>query len=214
MMIVQTSNRRRRFSASLSSQIAKAICSIKVDICNRFTFALFDRFVFDLHSLCRVRIVEWSVQTSKRLSLFVKWSQNDHVFSNRTFWIFLYSWDFFILYHFVHAKVTLSDDRRYYREHDDDQRMMWLFNFRSQSKYVLILSDFITCFLRALNDHHFSIVSLKLLCDVSVKAVCSERIHAFLRMLCLLLSIVFHQCLFRRVDVVVACLNFVEMFEL
>jgi hypothetical protein len=64
---------------------------------------------------------------------------------------------------------------------------MWLFDFRFQSENALIFFDLITRSLRFqclfsssfLNDHHFLLVSLKLLCDLSVTAVCSENSCTF-----------------------------------
>jgi hypothetical protein len=71
----------------------------------------------------------------------------------------------------------------------------------SSSFYVLSIVIIIFCLFRW---SYYAICSW---------AVCCERIHTFLRMFCLLLSIVLHQCLSRRIDVVslvwvsLKCLN-------
>jgi hypothetical protein len=159
-------------------------------------------------------------------------SQNDQVFcqmiSKRSslfrsnFLNFISLLKFLFRAQFVHAKTTLSCDRRYYKRRDDD-RWWWSTNdvtfclflrakvlsyFSISWLDLLVFVEFLCLVYR---DHHFLSVSLKLLCDLSLKTVCSERFHALLRMLCLLLSIVLHRCLSREIDVVVVCLSFVEM---
>jgi hypothetical protein len=104
--------------------------------------------VSDLHSLCRVRIIEWSVQILKRSSLlsndlktiksFVKWSQNDQVFSDRTFWILSHVWSFYFVFNSCtrkrHSAAIEDIIRNVMMIDDDDQRMMWRFVFFSKQK--------------------------------------------------------------------------------
>ncbi len=123
-------------------------------------------FVSDLHSLCRVRIIEWSVQTSKRSSLlsndlktiksFIKWSQNDQVFSDRTFWILSHVWSFYSVLNSCtrkrHSAVIEDIIRNVMMIDDDDQRMMWRFVFFSERKcsHTLRSHSSIFCLRRAL----------------------------------------------------------------
>ncbi len=100
---------------------------------------------------------------------------------------------------FVHTKVTLSSDRRYYKR-----------------DVMMIHLDLIT---RSSNLRVLTVIIISCLSRWSYCAICLwelsvVRIHAFLRMLCLFLSIVLHQCLSRKIDFVVACLSFVEMSKL
>jgi hypothetical protein len=136
--------------------------------------------------------------------------------------------------HLVHAKTTLSDDREYYRKCDDD-RWEWsanvMTNFRSQSERIFVLVDLIARLLRSLlfvficlyrlfssNSEIISVIIISCLSRWNYWRYARElsfmNIHALLRMLCLLLSIVLYQCFSRKIDVVVACLNLVEMFKL
>ncbi len=98
----------------------------------------------------------------------------------------------------VHAKIEFSSDREYYKED-----VMMLINEND---------DFFDL-------HMLLVIIISCLSRWSYCAICSwelfvVKIHAFLKMLCLLLSIVLHHCLSREIDVVVACLSFVEMSEL
>jgi hypothetical protein len=96
--------------------------------------------------------------------------------------------------YFVHTKVTFNSDRRYYKKLDNDwwewstndvivwfsfskRKRFHLFRFHSSfsSISMLVFFDFNACLRRILSDHHFLLVSLKLLCDLSVKTVCNER---------------------------------------
>jgi hypothetical protein len=157
-MIAQTSNRRRRFSWFKLSFV----------IVSHSSWC----FVSALHSFCRVRIIKWSVQTSKRSSLlsnnlrticadfktiksFVKWSQNDQVHSDRTFWILSHVWSFYFVFNSCtrkrHSTVIEDIIRDVMMIDDDDQRMMWHVLFFSQSENALILFDLIAwslCLLR------------------------------------------------------------------
>jgi hypothetical protein len=212
---------------------SKTIFLIQVVICNRFTFVLMFRFWFAFalsHSYHRMICADF-----KTINSFVKWSQNDQVFCQMilkrssflrsNFLNFISRLKFLFRTQLVHAKTTFSCDRRYYKERDDD-RWWWLTNdattccFFSQSENVFMIFVFLTRFFLfssnfyVYRDPHFLSVSLKLLCDLSLRIVCNEKFHAFLRMFCLLLSIVLYQCFFREIDVVVVCLSFVEMSEL
>ncbi len=181
-------------------------------------------FVFDLHSLCRVRIIEWSVQTSKRLSLL----SNDHKtikFFQIEFLNFISRLKFLFRTQLVHAKTTFSCDRKYYKKRDDD-RWWWSTNdmtrfaffskrncfyiFRFYSSIFLFSSNFCVLFIVII----ISCLSRWNYCATCSWAVYCEKVHAFLKMLCFLLLIVLYQCLFREIDVVVVCLSFVEMSEL
>ncbi len=84
----------------------------------------------------------------------------DHVFFNRTFWIFSYDWDFLSRAQFVHTKMTFSSDEKYYKR-----------------DVMMIHLDLITRFLESLYahcNHHFLLVSLKLLCNMFVRIVCNK----------------------------------------
>ncbi len=155
----------------------------------------------------------------KTIKSFVKWSQNDHVFSDRTFWDFFHVWSFYFVLNPCTRKWHSAVIESTIRE-------TWWWSMKMINNWcdclvdAFILFDFIVLFVfvelwSVCHDHHFLSVSLKLLCDLFLRTVCCERVHALLRMLCLLLSIVLHQCLSRRIDdVVVVCLSFVEMSEL
>jgi hypothetical protein len=92
----------------------------------------------------------------------------------------------------VHAKVTLSSDRKYYREdvmmmiekNRNDQWKWWsVFLSQSEKMFSFFFSISLLVFFeffRAHYDHHFLSVSLKLLCDLSLKTVCNVRFHALL----------------------------------
>jgi hypothetical protein len=97
-----------------------------------------------IKSFCR-KISKWS-------SLFVKWSQNDHVFSDWTFWSFLLLLRYLFRAQSVHAKATLSCDRRYYKKRDDDR---WWWSTSDVTRVVLLLKA--KCF-HALRFH--SLISL------------------------------------------------------
>ncbi len=61
---------------------------------------------------------------------------------------------------FVHTKMTLNNDQEYYKK-----------------DVIIILFDFITRFFEssyAHCDHHFLLVSMKLLYDLLMKVVCNE----------------------------------------
>ncbi len=125
MMIAQISNRRRRFFwLTLVSHRRRRFSWFKLSfvIVSHSSWCL----VSDLHSLCRVHIIEWSVQTSKRLSLLsndlktIKFSQIELL-------NFISRLKFLFRTQFVHAKTTFSCDRRYYKERDDD-RWWWSAN--------------------------------------------------------------------------------------
>jgi hypothetical protein len=129
-------------------------------------------FVSDLHSLCRVRIICADFKTIKS---FVKWSQNDQVFSDRTFWILFHVWSFYFVLNSCtrkrHSAVIEDIIKDVLMIDENDQRMMWLSDLRFQSESAFIFFDFNTCFLRILSDHHFLLVSLKLLCDMLVNCL-------------------------------------------
>jgi hypothetical protein len=82
-----------------------------------------------IKSFCR-KISKWS-------SLFVKWSQHDHVLSDRTFWIFSHFWSFLLRIQLVRAKVTLNSDRKYYKR--DVMMMMIEINHDDQWEWWSIL---------------------------------------------------------------------------
>jgi hypothetical protein len=201
-------SRKRLFHSKLSLIVSHSSCC----------------FVSDLHSLCRVRIIEWSVQTSKRSSLLsnnlktIKFSQIE------LFWILSHVWSFYSVLNPCtrkrHSAVIEDIIRDVMMIDADDQRVMWLFvllserkcfhTFRSHSSILLSSSNFyvlsIVIIISCLSRWSYWRYALRL----SIM-----KVHAFLRMLCLWLSIVLHQCFFRKIDVViVACLSFVEMFEL
>jgi hypothetical protein len=119
MMIAQTLDHRRRFSWFKLSFV----------IVSHSSWC----FVSDLHSLRRVRIICANFKTIKS---FVKWSQNDQVLSNRTFWIFISRLKFLFRIQFVHAKTTLNCDRKYYKKRDDDQ---WWWSTNDLTRFVLFL---------------------------------------------------------------------------
>jgi hypothetical protein len=64
----KTLNRRKRFSWLIRYESSKTIFLI-INFFHLWSFHIrFNRLVFNLHSLCRVHIIEWFVQTSKRSS--------------------------------------------------------------------------------------------------------------------------------------------------
>jgi hypothetical protein len=69
---------------------------IQIVICNRFTFVLMFRFSFAF-ALSRSyhRMICADFKTTKS---FVKRSQNDQVFSDRTFWILFHVWSFYFVF--------------------------------------------------------------------------------------------------------------------
>jgi hypothetical protein len=78
------------------SQIAKAIISFNVVIYNRLTFVLLFRFWFAFalsRSYHRMICADF-----KTIKSFVKWSQNDQVLSDRTFWILSHVWSFYSVF--------------------------------------------------------------------------------------------------------------------
>jgi hypothetical protein len=210
MMIAQTSNRRRRFSWFKLSFV----------IVSHSSWC----FVFDLRSLCRVRIIEWSVQTSKRSSLLsndlktIKFSQIE------LFEFYFTFEDFYSVFNSCtrkrHSAVIEDIIRDVMMIDDDDQRVMRqrvVFLSKRKCFHAFRLSSSILLFLS--NFYMLVVIIISCLFRWSYWRYVLEmfimRIHALFRMLGLWLSIVLHQNLSRRIDVViVVCLSFVEMSEL
>ncbi len=138
-MTSQTSNRRKRFSWFKLSFV----------IVSHLSWC----FVSDLHSLCRIRIIEW-FSDFKTIKSFVKWSQNDQVFcqmfSKRASSLrsnilnFISRLKFVFRIQFVHAKTTFSCDRRYYKRRDDD-RWWWSTNDATTCCFFL-KAKMLSCF--------------------------------------------------------------------
>jgi hypothetical protein len=98
----------------------------------------------------------------------------------------------------VHAKTALSCGRGYYKGRGGGRPHSSI-PLSPPGPYALSTVVIISC------------LSRWSYCAACLWAVYCGGVHAFLRMLCLLLSTVLHQCLSRGIDVVVACLSFVEM---
>ncbi len=190
-----------------------------------FVFAL-SRLYDQITRVSFKTIKSFCQMISKRSSLFVKCSQNDHILSNRAFWFFSHDWAFYFVLNSCTQRWHSAVIERIIRKTWWwwSKRSWWsmrvMISFLSQSEKMLLFIFLSISWLvffdlfRAHYDHHFLSVSLKLLCDLLLKTVCSERFHALLKMLCFLLSIVLHQCLSRRIDFFVVYLSFVEMSEL
>jgi hypothetical protein len=141
MMIVRL-NRRRRFSAQWLSFVIVSHSSWLFRLW--FVFALSRSYHRMICADFRT-IKSFFRKISKWSSLFVKWSQNDHVFSDRTFWIFSHFWNFLFRAQFVRAKVTLSSDRKYYKKdvmmmikrNHDDQWKWWSIFFHETKECSL-----------------------------------------------------------------------------
>jgi hypothetical protein len=223
-MIVSTSNRRRRFLWSVF--VSNRESDYFIQSCHLWSFHI--RLVISF--LICIRFVAF-VSSNDLCRL-----QNDQVFcqmiSKRSsslrsnFLNFISRLKFLFRTQFVHAKTTLNCDRKYYKKRDDD-RWWWSANdvtrfvlfskrqcfhtFRSHNSIFMSSSSFYVLFIVII----ISCLSRWNYCATCSWAVYCEEIHTFLRMLCFLLSIVLHQCFFRRIDVViVACLSFVEMSKL
>jgi hypothetical protein len=85
--------------------------------------------VSDLHSLCRVRIIEWPVQTSKRSSLLSNDLKTIKSFQIELFEFYLTFWSFYSVLNPCtrkrHSTVIEDIIRNVVMIDDDDQRMMW-----------------------------------------------------------------------------------------
>jgi hypothetical protein len=112
----------------------------------------------------------------KTIKFFVKWLQNDQVFSDRTFWILFHVWSFYFVLNSCtrkrHSAVIEDIIKDVMMIDDDDQRIMQqrvifflkrkcFHAFRSFNSSFLFSSSFYVY-----RDHHFLFVSLKLFCDL------------------------------------------------
>jgi hypothetical protein len=107
-------------------------------------------FVSDLHSLGRVRIIEWSVQTSKRSSFLSNDLKTIEFFQIEIFEFYLTFEVFYFVFNSCTRKrqsvVIENIIKNVMMIDDDDQRMMWHVLFFSQSDNVFILFDLIIRF--------------------------------------------------------------------
>jgi hypothetical protein len=185
MMIAQTSNRRRRFLwLILVSHRRRRFLWFKLSF-DRFTFVLLFRFWFAF-ALSRPyhRMICAGFKTtksfcqmiSKRSSLFVKWSQNDQVFSDRTFWILSHVWGFYSALNSCtrkrHSAVIEDIIRDVMMIDDDDQRMMWRFVSFSERKCFHTLRSHSSIFLFSSNSDLSAVIIISCLSRWSYCAIC------------------------------------------
>jgi hypothetical protein len=142
----KTSNRRRRFFWLTAHW-------------NRLTFVLIVSF-FDVDVLSRSNYrMRWVFcqMFSKRLSLFIEWSRNDQVLSNRTFWNFFSDWDFyFVLISCTrkrHSAMIEDIIENVIMIDENDQRIWWFWfslskrkNFRSCRFHNSSFTISVVCF--------------------------------------------------------------------
>jgi hypothetical protein len=140
-MIVQSSNRRRRFSTQwlsfvIVSHSSWLICLMFVLIASSLICICSVAFVSS-NDLCRLQNDQ--VFLSKDLKMIKSFCQ---MISKRScslrlnFLKFSSSLRYLFRAQFVHAKTTLSCDRRYYRERDDDR---WWWSTNDVTRVVLFL---------------------------------------------------------------------------
>jgi hypothetical protein len=149
-MIVQSSNRRRRiFWSSLAlnrrRRFSTQWLSFVIVSHSSWLFRLW--FVFAM-SRSYHRMIPADFKTIKSFCRKIS-KRSCSLRSN--FLNFFSRLKFLFRAQFLHAKVTLSDDRKYYKKDvmmidENDQWVMRLFRFRSQSDDALILFDLIALF--------------------------------------------------------------------
>jgi hypothetical protein len=169
-------NRRRRFSIQWLSFVIVSHSSWLFRFW--FVFALSRSYHWmicadfkTIKSFCR-KISKWSC-------LFVKWSQNDHVFSNRTFWIFSHFWSsYFVLnscerkWHSAVIESTIRKtwwwwSRRVMMINENDDQFFFT---KRKNAFVLLFLDFMTRLLRAFSCSLWSSF-LVFLAEVTVRSV-------------------------------------------
>ncbi len=135
----------------------------------------------NLFLLCRVRnessfVIESFVKWFRKwLNSFVKCSLNDHIFSNRTFWIFLLDWGFYFVLNPCtrkrHSTMIESIIKNVMIIDENDQWMMWLSHSRSQSENAFILFNLITLSL-CLRRFYSVVIIISCLSRWSYCAIC------------------------------------------